>query len=445
MKNDKKSRKIKLLSSNVFLSSAIGNTLEFYDFATYGFLMPIMAPLFFPATNPINSLLMACGVFAISFLARPIGGLVFGYIGDIYGRKIAFSYSLILMAITTALIGILPTYEKVGVLSPLLLICCRIMQGFCMGGEFSGSLIFAGEHMSQYYRGSAFITSSITAAGVGGWFLSSVVCSFSLSLNLHSLSWRIPFLLGAIVGIIGYYVRSTPESPVPLLGSFTCTWKIGKIGWLTAASVAGIGSLMGGIFYGLHIFPNSFLPAHFPSISHVRALQCTTIGIAAYMIFLPLIGWLSDYIKHTKIMQLFAFLTIIFSYPIIILLMTGNFFSIILSEILASFVLAGFMAPATYVMSQSFIPSIRYRLVSLSYNLGACLVGGLTPGIFLFLTENLNYLYGPGAYLAICGSIGLASSYFLDSQINNLHSPTANSPSITKTPHQQLVGLKRPY
>jgi MFS family permease len=186
-----------------------------------------------------------------------------------------------------------------------------------------------------------------------------------------------------------------------------------KSGWLTAFSIAGIGALMGGLFYGLHIFPNSFLPTHFPSISHAQALKYTSIGIGIYMFFLPLMGWVADRISHTKCMQLFAFLTILLSYPIIYFLMSGKVFYIILSEALASILLAGFMAPATFVMAQSFLPSFRHRLVSFSYNLGASLIGGLTPIVFLFLTETLNLLYGPGIFIALCGVIGLFSSYCL--------------------------------
>lgn len=224
MNNHFKKNYIRLLFSKIFLSASFGNILEFYDFATYGFLIPIMAPLFFPAENPITSLLMASGAFAISFLARPIGGILFGYIGDFYGRKVAFSLSLIVMAMATTLIGILPTYEKIGLLSPFLLIFCRLVQGLCLGGEFSGSLIFATEHLSQQRHGSAFVTGTITSAGVGGWFLSSIVCTVTSNLS-QPYSWRIPFLLGAVVGVLGYYIRrSTIEPPVHLLAPSENLW-----------------------------------------------------------------------------------------------------------------------------------------------------------------------------------------------------------------------------
>lgn len=403
------------INLRVFMSTSIGNVLEFYDFATYGFLIPIMAPLFFPTSNPINSLLLAFSVFAISFIVRPVGGIIFGYIGDTYGRKKAFSSSLILMASATSIIGVLPVYEKIGILSPILLILCRLMQGLCLGGEFSGSLIFASEHIIRASaKRPSFITACITAAGVSGWFLSSLICSLCININLFSLSWRIPFLLGSTVGIVGYYIRrSLPDSPVELNRSVNI-WAIIKSEWLTVISIASIGALMGGIFYGIQIFPNSFLPTHFPFISHVTALRCTTFGIGVYMVFLPFMGYVADIIGHTKLMKLFCYLSIFLSFPILFLLFSGDVAFILLAEFLASFTLAGFMAPATFVMTQNFLPVVRYRLVSFSYNLGASLIGGLTPIMFLFLLENIKSFYAPGIYIIICSLFGLYASYYLE-------------------------------
>lgn len=420
MTNLLKHRYFTLIFSKIFLASSVGNVLEFYDFATYGFLMPVMAHLFFPAENSFSSLLMSCGAFAISFLARPAGGLLFGYIGDFYGRKIAFSSSLILMAIATTAIGALPTYQEIGLLAPIALILCRLVQGLCLGGEFSGSLIFATEHFRHKKYGACFITGTITSAGVGGWFLSSLICTVSTKLP-HPYSWRVPFLLGSIVGVLGYYIRrAISEPPIKLQPASKSLQKVIKLERVTALSIVGIGILMGGIFYGIHIFPNGFLPTHFPSISHVQALMYTSIGIGVYMLSLPFMGILADCTSPTKCMKFFAFLTILLAYPIIHFLISGEAFSIIISETLASVILAGFMAPATAVMSQSFLPSFRHRMVSFNYNVGASLVGGFTPMIFLLLTENLKLLYGPSLYIAFCGIIGCLSSYYLGKKSNSI-------------------------
>ncbi|OJX12819.1 MAG: hypothetical protein BGO77_04960 [Caedibacter sp. 37-49] len=412
MKAKVQSTKITLFS-RIILSASLGNTLEFYDFATYGFMMPILAPLFFPSSSPLNSLFLAFGAFAVSFLARPLGGIIFGYIGDKYSRKFSFSLSLILMAISTSLIGLLPTFDQVGILAPLLLTFCRIFQGLCMGGEFSGSLIFATENLKGKATKSAFITGSITAAGVVGWFLSSTVCSLSLKFD-QAYAWRIPFLLGALVGVVGYYLRRTtileaPHYPKNINNEI----KMKNVAWRNIFSVMGIGALMGGLFYGLQIFPNSFLPTYFSSISQAKALSYTSFGIAVYMLSLPIMGYLADKVNHTQWMFIFSFLTIVLGYPIFILLMSGNSSLIILAELISSLLLAGFMAPATFIMTQSFPPHLRYRLVSFSYNLGASIFGGLTPGIFLFLIEKFDSLHAPAFYLILCGVFGLFSSYYL--------------------------------
>lgn len=414
--------KLKFIKSNVFISASIGNILEFYDFATYGFLMPVMAPLFFPSSNPITSLLLAFGVFAVSFIVRPLGGIIFGYMGDIYGRKIAFSLSLIFMAATTTIIGLLPTYEVAGIIAPCVLILCRLVQGICLGGEFSGSLIYASEHARQREHNSAFVTASVTAAGVSGWFLSSLVCSSALNLELAFSSWRIPFLLGSFVGIVGYYIRrSLPESPV-LLSNSSNIWQIAKSERYTMMSIASIGVLMGGLFYGLHIFPNSYLPTNYFYISKVTALHCTSVGIGAYMVLLPPMGLIADKIGHIKHMKIFSFLTVLLSYPIIYLMMSGQIGYILISEIMGSFILAGFMASATFVMTLHFLPSVRYRLVSLSYNIGASLIGGFTPGIFLFLIEHYHSASGLAIFLLLCGLAGFVASYHFGRILSNQES-----------------------
>ena len=409
----------KSLNFRVFLASSMGNTLEFYDFSTYGLMMSVMAPLFFPAKDPMNSLLIACAVFAISFIVRPLGGIFFGYIGDKYGGKNSFSLSLILMALSTSAIGFLPVYEDVGILSPILLIVCRLIQGLCIGGEFSGSLIYASEHFDKSNTKPAFITGCITAAGVSGWFLSSLVCYLSLEIALPFSSWRLPFLLGSIVGFIGYYVRrSLPNASISPHQKLKITLSLKKE-TPTILSVAGIGAVMGGLFYGFHIFPNTYLPTHFQSISQSQALQYTCFGIGVYMVFLPISGWISDKVGHLKFMKFFSVLTFILASLIFSLILSESPKLILLAEFLASIILAGYMAPATYVMTQSFASGIRYRLASFSYNLGASVIGGLTPSILLILSTHSESNYLPGLFISSCGVIGIFSSSYLRKKLHS--------------------------
>lgn len=404
----------KITRRRIFIAASFGNILEFYDFSTYGLMMSVMAPLFFPATDPINSLLMACGVFSVSFIVRPLGGLIFGYIGDRYGGKTSFSFSLIFMALSTCLIGLLPIYEEVGILSPTLLIVCRIIQGLCLGGEFTGSLIYASEHINKKNSHPAFITGCITAAAVSGWFLSSLISYISITANLPFASWRLPFLLGAGVGLVGFYVRrSLPDSILNIPKNNFDAVSLIKSEIPTVFSIASIGVVMGALFYGFHIFPNSYLPTKFATITQSQALTYTGFGIGIYMLFLPVFGWASDKIGHLKFMSFFSTLTALFSTFILSWILSGDTNLILGAEFLASLILAGYMAPATYVMTQSFPTGFRYRLASLSYNLGASIVGGLTPGILVFLASKYPSIYIPGLFISVCGIAGILSSRYL--------------------------------
>src|SRR5262245_52493068 len=198
------------------VAGAVGNVLEWYDFALFGFLAPVIAPLFFPSESRIASLLDTYGVFALGFFMRPLGGVLFGHIGDRIGRKQALLWSVLLMAVPTTLIGVLPTHAQVGLLAPLLLTLIRILQGLSVGGEFIGSMSFLGEHASPRQRG--FIGSWCTfSAGLGnllGCGVAALVTAMLPPDELHRWGWRLPFFASVVVGVVGLWLRQgIEESP----------------------------------------------------------------------------------------------------------------------------------------------------------------------------------------------------------------------------------------
>ncbi|NQY42025.1 MAG: MFS transporter [Legionellales bacterium] len=188
-------------------SSSIGSGLEFYDFIIFGFFASTFAPLFFPAENIFLSTLWSYTAFAIGFIFRPLGGLLFGHMGDRLGRKSALSSSIILMGFSTLLIGILPTYEQIGVLAPLLLVLARIMQGISAGGESPGGMIFALEHSPSNKKGFA---ASLVLAGLMSGTLLATIISYVSSI-FPAMSWRIPFILGFFVAFLGRYIRNKSD------------------------------------------------------------------------------------------------------------------------------------------------------------------------------------------------------------------------------------------
>ena len=199
----------RLLKKTLF-AGAIGNALEWYDFALYGYFAPVFAALFFPSERPSLSLISAFGVFAIGFLARPLGALLFGYWGDTVGRREALAWSVILMAIPSCFIGLLPTYETIGMAAPLALTLCRFLQGLSVGGEFTGSVTFLVEHAAPSQR--AYIGSwAGFSAQMGALFGSAVGALVATVVSDEALrlwGWRIPFLLGSLIALVGWYVPS---------------------------------------------------------------------------------------------------------------------------------------------------------------------------------------------------------------------------------------------
>lgn len=197
------------------VASSLGNILEWYDFALFGFFAPILAQLFFPSDDHLASLLSTFGVFAAGFLMRPLGGALFGHFGDKVGRKNALAASVILMAIPTTLLGLLPTHSQVGLLAPILLTVLRLIQGLSVGGELTGSISFIVEHSPPSQRGffGSWASNSIGMGLLLGSATGALMTSLLSPDDLASWGWRIPFLFGIVVGGVGLYLRMKLEEP----------------------------------------------------------------------------------------------------------------------------------------------------------------------------------------------------------------------------------------
>lgn len=199
------------------ISCFVGNLLEWYEFAIFGYLTPYISQLFFPSDHPTTALLLTYGIFATGFVMRPLGAIIAGYIGDHYGRKISLIISILMMTIPTVTIGLLPTYHQIGILAPLLILCCRLIQGLSLGGEFSGSIIYLIENAPKNKR--AYFGSWADMGSSVGMILATLT-SLSLTTFLSgdqilNWGWRLPFLMGLFFGGLGLIMRrqlvETPE------------------------------------------------------------------------------------------------------------------------------------------------------------------------------------------------------------------------------------------
>jgi MHS family proline/betaine transporter-like MFS transporter len=292
------------------IGGVVGNALEWYDFALFGYFAPVIGTLFFPSDDATASTIKAFGVFAAGYLMRPLGGIIFGHLGDRLGRKRALEVSVIMMALPTTAIGLVPTHAAIGIAAPVILILLRLVQGVSVGGEFVGSVSFVTEIAPPERRG--FLGSLALTSSNTGIMLGSAVATVAHGLlgeaTLDAWAWRIPFLLGMVIGLFGLWLRTGLTETPP----FEQIRQAGKIHRNPVMDVVRTmpGSVVrlavvlfffAGGFYALFVWWPIYLTKMLkPSVPH--ALLVNTIAICVLIALEPVAGWLSDIIGHQKVL-----------------------------------------------------------------------------------------------------------------------------------------------
>lgn len=402
--------------TNLIFACVIGSTLEFYDFCLFAAFTPILSKVFFPSSQEFLGTIFILSIYAVSFFMRPIGGLIFGAIGDKKGRKTALSLSIIGISIPTFIMACIPTYEQIGIIAPLLLTICRLAQGIFVGGEHNGAAIFLIEHLqkNEAGRASAYVLSSVNL----GIFLAFLIGSFFSSPELPSWTWRLPFLLGSLIGFIGFYIRnkctetiifqnlSSTENNKVLL-SFI--WKKYKTSFL--ASI-GIGGLVGTLGHTLAIYINVYL-TNVVGLQLTNSMLLSAFGLLVCLVVGIGMGFLSDKIGGPyKIMILAGFCTLVSSPLIYWLLATGSMLSIIIALLVLGILTGSFNGPMHAYLNYLFPANIRCRGISLGYSIGMAVIGGLMPILSMALIKILTSNLAPSLYLMAASLIGLGSLYF---------------------------------
>ncbi len=392
------------------LSAFIGTALEFYDFALYGFFATLISSLFFPKEDPVAALLSSYTMFAAGFLMRPIGGLVFGYLGDTYGRKRALFISIVMMLFPTCLIGLLPTYDQIGIWAPIALALCRLVQGLCTGGEFSGAAIFVIEHSNKNNR--IFSGSLVTASSVVGMLLASTLGAlFSLD-SFPAWSWRIPFILSILISIFGIYIRKNIDETTQFISESKSTKP--KFAELLNANKSalvatfGIGSFIGILYYVPFVFIGYYLKLVSP-LAHSQVLLLITSGLVLYMLCIVCAGYVADRIGPQKVMLTACVLGLIFAMPAFWCLRSGEIGLMIQGELILAMIAGIFVGPANGLTASLFGVIGRCTGVSFSLSLGISLFGGLTPLILTYLIALTGNLYWPATLLGFGALIGLGA------------------------------------
>ncbi len=412
----------------VVFASLIGTAVEWYDFFLYGSAAALVfGPLFFPDSEPAAATLLAFGTYAVGFAARPLGGIVFGHFGDKVGRKQMLIYALLLMGIATFAIGLLPTYATIGIAAPLLLVLCRLLQGFAVGGEWGGAVLMAAEHGDDRRRG---YWSSWPQAGVPlGNLLSAavlwVLATLQSDATFEAWGWRIPFLLSAVLVLIGLYVRLTiEESPVFAENRATLQQETDSgspsipfvevikryprevliaMGMRTAENIS---------YYIFTIVVLTYVTDYL-GLSQDVAIRGVLIASAIEFVLIPLIGAWSDRIGRRPLYIAGAVGVGVWGFVFFPLLDTENS-TIIVVAILGGLICHALMyAPQSAFFSELFGTSVRYSGASVGYQLASVFAGGLAPLIAVaLLTDNVDdpNTAAVGIYLAAAGAISLVAT-----------------------------------
>lgn len=392
----------------VVFASTIGTLVEFYDFTLYGFFASIIAPLFFPQFDSYVALILSYGVFAVSFFARPLGALIIGIIGDNSGRVRALTLSILFTGIPTILIGLLPTYNQIGIYAPILLIMMRFLQGVCTGGEYNGAFIFAFEHKRSK---EGFLGGLITAFAASGMLLAIATSLLVVRFFPQDYAWRIPFILGGLIAMSGYYIRRyIMESPefsesrqkFQRIG-LKQVYEFSKKSFLPFAVTFWIGAVSGAMFYYQYIFLSSYCTKNL-GMSTSTVTGINTVVMMFYVFMLPFFGAISDRVGHYVTSMLSTLVCCLVIVPITFLLQQGNSVGLIVTQLALSALTASFVAPSHIIMKKAFPISYRYLAISLSFSLGMCVFGGTTPMVCTWLVHTLDVPYASALYiLFVCG------------------------------------------
>jgi MHS family proline/betaine transporter-like MFS transporter len=399
----------------VVASTMLGNGLEWYDYALYGTFTALISKHFFPAGDDAVALIATFGIFAIGFLMRPLGAMMFGYIGDKYGRKNALSLSILMMAIPTACIGLLPTYSMIGIYAPILLTLIRLVQGVAIGGEFGGSIVYLVEHAKPANKNRVGSLSMISML-IGlffGTMISALLAKFMSPEDFDTFGWRIPFILGFFIGLVGLYIRTKlNESPVfieaqeaghvsesPISETFKNNYKevLLGVGLYLAVTIP---------FYIQTVFMPSFM-VKFMHFSSADALTIYLIVLGVMMICAPISAFWCDTKNRERLMKIVTVGYLLFAIPYVYLLDYQTFTFALISQMVFASIIAFYIAPIPTLVTELFPARTRYTGMSLSCNLAAAIFGGTSPMLITALITGTGSNYPIAIYVMIAAFVSM--------------------------------------
>ncbi|HVH82237.1 MAG TPA: MFS transporter [Stellaceae bacterium] len=388
-------------------AGTIGNVLEWYDFGVYGYLVPTISALFFPSGDPTVSLLLTFAVFGVGFVMRPIGSIVFGIYGDRYGRRKALSAVIFVMALSTFAIGLLPTYASVGIAAPIMLVVVRLFQGLSTGGEFGGSSAYIVEYAPDHRRG--FFGSFQLVGVASGFLLGSLTAALLNSIltaeDRLAWGWRLPFLFGISVGLVGAYMRwrieDTPKyTEIEEQGAIAESPLADALLRHPRETLLAFGStLFNTVAYYIALI---YMTTHIVKVGKLpqSTVLWTTAGSTALMIMLlPTLGALSDRIGRRPLLLASCIAYIVLGYPFFLMASSGNLALTILCQVLMMVCYAPYAAICASFLTETTPTRVRYTSMSVGYNIAVAIFGGFAPFIAQWLVGATGSAYAPAASL----------------------------------------------
>jgi MFS transporter, MHS family, proline/betaine transporter len=411
-------------------AGAIGKVLEWYDFAVYGYFAAAIGRAFFPSEDRVAQVLAAFGIFAVGFFMRPVGGALIGHIGDRLGRRAALTFSVAAMAIPTFLVGVLPGYQTLGIAAPILLTLLRMIQGLSVGGEYTTSIVFMIENASPGRRG---VIGAIGCCGAVGGILAgsatgAALASVMSESALESWGWRIPFILGLVVGLAGFFLRRGMQEEFRAAKTgrppFLAALRDHRPLLLRLAALSAFNSVG---FYLMFVYLVSWLQL-VDGLAPARALGINTVSMAVLLPLMLAMAWLSDRVGRRPVLLGATAFAVVAAWPLFWLMHSTDPAVVLLGQLGFVLSVGTFIGCQPALMVETVPAEVRCTVIALGYNVTLGVIGGLSPLVATWLVERTGNDYSPAFLIVAAAAVSFVA---LLSFKETYRGPLGPQPAVT--------------